>query len=152
MAGEVNLCLAVNGGTLSGDATEGCRDGNFSTTVHTVNHQGGGTGYTYFYLYYNGDWQYIYGYSGSGCCGWSWDTGSSGATYDTGAPWYKVTGMKMTNGDSPVTNSIIYFPSSTVSYIKMGTNGNGNNDVVRAFACEMQAWGKIDTQVQVIQY
>lgn len=135
---DVNMCLAVNGGTLAGSATEGCRDNNFTTTVHAVNHQGGGTGYTYFYLYYSGGWNYIYGYSGSGLPTWSWN--AVGATVY--GPWNNVTGMRMLNGDSPQTDSVIWFPSSTINYIMMGTNGNGNNDVVRANACEMQAWGE----------
>jgi hypothetical protein len=153
MAGEVNLCLATYGGTLEDSATEGMRDGNFAyPNVLSVNHQGGGTGYAYIYLRIDGDWgSPIATHTGSGCCGWSWGNAPT-YVYEVSTGWQNVTGIRMTCGDTPVQTASITFPRSTVSYIRYGTNGNGNNDVIRSYGCELQAWGRIDTKVQVIQH
>jgi len=137
---DVNMCLAVNGGTLADSAVEAHRDNDFSTSPDYVS-GGGGSAAAYLYICVNGTWTYVAGYSGSGLPGWSWNTGAGGAQVN--GPWLKVTGIRIVlAGPSAGTKSIM-FPSATITYAKWGTAGDGNNDVARGYSMEMQAWGHV---------
>lgn len=134
---DKNMCLAANGGTLSGDATEGTRDNDFTTSVNYLDEHGGAASVV-LQLLIAGVWTTIASASGSGDPGWG--PGLSGAVTVNG-PWEKVTGIKGVNAAQSTKTSVVSFPSCTISYAKWGYYLAGNSDIARCDVTELQAWG-----------